>query len=61
MYYRGHFPTRVAARLAVVEFIEAYCNRRKPHSTISYKMPTEAMAAFFGRSEPRSELIPMAA
>lgn len=46
---------------AVVEFIEAYYNRRRPRSTIGYKVPAEAMAAFFERTEPKPEAMPMAA
>lgn len=45
MYYRRSFPTRDSAKHAVVEFIEAYYNRRRPRSTIGYKVPAEAMAA----------------
>ena len=61
MYYRRSFPTRDSAKHAVVEFIEAYCNRRRLHSTIGYKVPAEAMAAFFERTEPKLEAMPMAA
>ena len=59
--YRRSFPTRDSARHAVIEFIEAYYNRRRPHSTIGYKVPAEAMAAFFERTEPKPEAMPMAA
>lgn len=61
MYYRRSFPTRDSAKHAVVEFIEAYYNRRRPRSTIGYKVPAEAMAAFFERTEPKLEAMPMAA
>ena len=61
MYYRQSFPTRDSAKHAAIEFIEAYYNRRRPHSTIGYKVPAEAMAAFFERTEPKPEAIPMAA
>ena len=46
---------------AVIEFIEAYCNRRRPHSTIGYKMPAEAMEEFFERTASKPEELPMAA
>lgn len=46
---------------AVAEFIEAYYNRRRPRSTIGCKVPAEAMAAFFERTEPKLEAMPMAA
>lgn len=61
MYYRRSFTTRDSAKHAVIEFIEAYYNRRRPHSTIGYKVPAEAMAAFFERTAPSLEAMPMAA
>lgn len=62
MYHRRSFPTRAAARLAVVEFIESYYNRRRPHSTIGYQVPAQAMQAFFDRTAPEQpESLPMAA
>ena len=61
MYYRRHFPTRAEARHAVIELIEAYCNRRRPHSSIGYRVPAEAMADFFERPAPKSEELPIAA
>ena len=61
MRCRRSFPTRDSAKHAVIEFIEAYYNRRRPHSTIGYKVPAEAMAAFFERTEPKPEAMPMAA
>ena len=50
MQCRRSFPTRESAKHAVVEFIEAHCNRRRPHSTIGYKMPAEAMGEFSERT-----------
>lgn len=61
MRCRRSFPTRDSAKHAVIEFIEAYYNRRRPHSTIGYKVPAEAMAAFFDRTGPKPETMPMAA
>lgn len=61
MYYRRSFPTRDSAKHAVIEFIEAYCNRRRPHSTIGYKVPAEAMEELFERTAPKPEELPMAA
>lgn len=61
MRCRRSFPTRNSAKHAVIEFIEAYYNRRRPHSTIGYKVPAEAMAAFFERTEPKPEAMPMTA
>ena len=34
MYYRRSFPTRDSAKHAVAEFIEAYYNRRRPHTAL---------------------------
>lgn len=59
--YRRSFPTRDSAKHAVIEFIEAYYNRRRPHSAIGCKVPAEAMAAFSERTEPKPEAMPMAA
>ena len=61
MHCRRSFSTRDSAKHAVIELIEACCNRRRPHSTIGCKVPAEAMAAFFERTEPESEPVPMAA
>ena len=58
---RRSFPTRDFANHAVIEFIEAYCNRRRPHSTIGYKVPAEAMEEFYERTAPKPEELPMAA
>lgn len=61
MYYSRSFPTRNSAKHAVIGFIEAHCNRRRPHSTIGYKVPAEAMEEFFERTAPKPEELPMAA
>lgn len=50
MYYRQDFKTRVEAKNAVIDFIERYYNRNRPHSTIGYKVPAEVMDAFFERT-----------
>lgn len=55
MYHRRSFATRDEARFAVIEFIESYYNRRRPHSSIGCKIPAEAMDAFFERTAPRAE------
>lgn len=61
VHYRRSFPTRDSAKHAVIEFIEVYYNRRRPHSTIGYKMPAEAMEEFSERTAPKPEVLPMAA
>ena len=61
MYYCRSFATRAEARHAVVEYIEVDYNRKRPHSTIGYKIPARAMDAFFERTKPAEEGLPMAA
>lgn len=51
MYSLRPWATRAEARHAVVGFIEACYNRRRPHSTIGYQVPAERMAAFMERAE----------
>ena len=38
-YYRRSFATCEEARFAAIGFIEFYYNRRRPHSTIGYRVP----------------------
>ena len=54
MYHRRRFPTCDAAKHAIIEFIEVVCNRRRPHSTIGYQIPANAMESFFERRKPES-------
>ena len=61
MCYRRSFPTRNSAKHAAIEFIEAYYNRRRPHSTIGYKVLAEAMEEFFERTAPKPVELPMVA
>lgn len=58
MYY---FATRADAKHAVIEFIEADYNRRRPHSTIGYQVPARAMDSFFERTRKAEEGLLMAA
>lgn len=46
MYYRYTFPTRARARFAVADYIEVFYNRRRLHSTLGYRTPTEALNEF---------------
>jgi len=41
LLHRHAWPTRAAARLAIFEFIEAWYNRRRRHSTLGYATPAE--------------------
>ena len=61
MRYRGSFATRADAKHAVIEFIEADYNRKRPHSTIGYQIPARAMESFFERTKPEPKASPMAA
>ncbi|MGN0262733.1 MAG: IS3 family transposase [Eggerthellaceae bacterium] len=61
MHYRESFAMRADARHAVVEFIESYYNRRRPHSSIGYRKPGRAMDDFFRRTAPKPENLPIAA
>ncbi len=45
MYHRYVFPTRKKARLAVAEYIEVFYNRKRHHSTLGYRTPSEALQA----------------
>lgn len=53
--------TKPAAKYVVIEFIEADCNRRRPHSTIGYQVPARAMDSFFKRTKQAEEGLPVAA
>ena len=61
MYCRSSFATRTDAKHTVIEFIEADYNRRRPHSTIGYQVPAQAMESLFERTKPAEEGLPMAA
>ena len=65
MYHLRAFATRAEARVAVIEYVEGYYNRRRPHSTVGYRVPAELMDEFFGRVElafaPEGEVVPLAA
>src|SRR5699024_944257 len=42
MYYQQVFHTRARARFAVMEYIEVFYNRKRRHSTLGYRTPTQA-------------------
>ena len=46
MYYRQSFPTRARARFAVADYIEVFYNRRRLHSALGYRTPSEALTQF---------------
>ena len=39
LLYRGVWPTRVAARRAIFEYVEVCYNRQRMHSTLGYLTP----------------------
>ncbi|QHW01607.1 integrase core domain-containing protein [Spirosoma endbachense] len=41
------FPTRAAARLATFEYIEGWYNRRRKHSSLNYRTPTQQESYFY--------------
>ena len=65
MYHRQRFETRDEAKYAVIEYIESYYNRFRPHSTIGGQVPAEAMGAFMDRCDRAfkidEEVLPQAA
>lgn len=50
MYHREKFATRMQAKHAVIQYVEAFCNRCRPHSSIDYEIPAMRMEAFFKRT-----------
>lgn len=55
------FATRREARGAVIDYVERYYNRARPHSTIGYQVPAERMGAFLARAERAfsEEVVPL--
>lgn len=41
MIYSTHFRTREAAKSAIFEYVEVFCNWQRPHSAIGYLSPVE--------------------
>ena len=61
MYHRETFPTRAKARLKVATYIETYYNRARPHSTLGYRTPAEAMADHAWPAADDLDELPLAA
>lgn len=58
---QAKLPDQGPAKHAAIKLIEAHYNRRRPHSTIGYKVPFEAMEGFYERMAPKPEDLLMAA
>lgn len=48
-YYRYSYATRDEAKVAVIDYIEAFYNRMRPHSSIGNQVPAEKMESFRNR------------
>ena len=46
MYYRQSFPDRTRARFAVAGYIEVFYNRKRLHSALGYRTPSEALTDY---------------
>jgi len=51
MYYQHDFENHLAARTAVMEYIESWYNRRRPHSHNGGLQPAAALAAHRDRRQ----------
>jgi len=59
MYHREKITTHARARLEVATYIEVYYNRQRPHSTLGYRTPAQAMDDH--TPQTTSENLPLAA
>ncbi|GEM_PF-2962771 len=50
MYYRYQFTTRTRARFAVAEYIEVFYNRKRVHSSLGYRTPSEMLAHYYAEN-----------
>lgn len=50
LVHQTHFETRAAARLATFEYIEGWYNRRRKHSALNYRTPSQQESYFFTSS-----------
>ncbi len=46
MFHHHRFPTRARARFAVADYIEVFYNRRRLHSSLSYRTPAQALNSY---------------
>jgi len=50
-YYRYAYATRADAKASIVQYIEVFYNRNRPHSSIGNQIPAEKMEAFLDRAQ----------
>ena len=55
MYYQHVFDTRSRARLAVAEHIEVFYNRRRRHSALHYRTPSQVWADHEATTDDRPQ------
>jgi transposase InsO family protein len=48
-YYRYSYSTKDEAKVAIIDYIEAFYNRMRPHSSIGNQIPAEKMESFQDR------------
>ena len=64
-FHREPLMPRAKARFGAAEFIEAHCNRMRPHEAVGQRIPAELMEEFFERFERamsvEGEVMPLAA
>jgi putative transposase len=48
LVHRTTFPTRAAARRAIFEYVESFCNRRRRHSGLGFLTPAQAYEQMAG-------------
>jgi transposase InsO family protein len=61
MAHREQFPTTARARVKIAEYIEVDHNRRRLHSTLGYRTPTQAWSDHFQHNHKQQHQPPQAA
>ncbi|PQZ87717.1 hypothetical protein CQ018_17375 [Arthrobacter sp. MYb227] len=54
MYHHYDFPNHLSARTAVMEYVESWYNRRRPHSNNQGLPPAKAVAAYENQFKPKA-------
>ena len=61
IYYQKSFAARDAAKMSIIDSIEAYYNCRRPHLSIDYRIAVEAIDTLFERRKPMEKVMAVAA